>query len=59
MSNVIDYWEWRRARLGGGRCSRNVPPINRRARTNRREGGGGGFVRLGTVSGEIVRLLRE
>jgi len=57
MTNVIDFWKWRRARLGGQGGA--VPsPVDRRARTNRR-GENSGFVRIGEVSGEIVRLLKE
>jgi hypothetical protein len=57
MSNVIDFWKWRRTRLGE-QSGALLPPVNRRARTNRR-GGNSGFVRIGEVSGEIVRLLKE
>lgn len=49
MKNVIDFWEWRRARAG-------VQRYPARARTYRR-GRSGSFVRIGEVSGEIVRLL--
>jgi hypothetical protein len=51
MKNVIDMWEYRRARTG-------VQRYPARARTYRR-GRIGSFVRIVEVSGEIVRLLRE
>jgi hypothetical protein len=55
MSNVIDMWEWRRTRRGEGGA-----PVRRvRGGRYRANGKGSSFVRLGTVSGEIVRLLKE
>jgi hypothetical protein len=52
MSNVIDFGEWKRARLG----RHQGPPIKRRARA------GGGRRRtptsIGELSAELLRLLQ-
>jgi hypothetical protein len=55
MHNVIDLWEWKRARLGG---REENTPIHRRARPSRRREENSGFVRIGEVSADIVRRLR-
>ncbi len=55
MSNVIDYWKWRRARLG----SREVPPVLSPRPSRSRRTDNSSFVRIGAVSREIVRALKE
>lgn len=57
MSNVINIWEWKRARLG-----RNTQmPIRRRARPTRRpeSGSDGAFLRIGEVSNRLLERLRR
>lgn len=56
MSNVIDFNEKRRARLGRGRPL----PSNRRARLTSRPQQADGFVQIGVVSDALLkRLLME
>jgi hypothetical protein len=55
MNNVIDYWEWRRARLG----SREVPPVLSPRPSRSRRTDNSSFVRIADVSREIVRKLTE
>ena len=57
MSNIVDFWKWKRARLG----NREVVPISRRARPRTRidTKHGAGFISIGNVSSELLRLLTE
>jgi hypothetical protein len=55
MNNVIDYWKWRRARLG----SREIPPVLSPRPSRSRAKTGLDFVRIADVSSEIVRKLTE
>jgi hypothetical protein len=54
MNNVIDYWEYRRARLGGG-----APPVRSPRPSRSRRTDNSSFVRIGDMSREIVRKLTE
>jgi hypothetical protein len=54
MSNVINYWEYRRARLGGG-----APPVRSPRPSRSRRTDNSSFVRIGAVSREIVRKFTE
>jgi len=54
MSNVVDYWEWRRARLGGG-----APPVRSPRPSRSRVKTGLDFIRIGTISDDLVRRLQK
>lgn len=55
MSNVIDLWKYKRARLG-----LEKRPIHRRARPIRTgERHSGGLVSIGVVTDELLRRLIE
>lgn len=54
MSNVVDLWEWKRARLAGE--NRYLSP---RPPSRRRELAIGGLVGMGEVSLELLRRLSE
>lgn len=53
MSNVIDFGEWKRARLG----KHQGPPVRRRARAVR--GKGGNPASIGDLSQQLLELLRH
>lgn len=52
MNNIVDLWEWKRARLAGE--NRYLSP---RPPSRRRECGNSGLVGMGEVSLELLRRL--